>query len=43
MATLCSCTTVYSEKVEVPMKWKMSLPSHVKRGLESLFITPLPA
>eukprot|EP00955_Chlamydomonas_euryale_P085177 364062-Chlamydomonas_euryale.AAC.8 len=43
LATDSSCTTVYSENVEVPMKCHTGLPSTLKRDFESAFITPLPA
>lgn len=39
-ATLSLCTTVYSLKVEVPIKWYRGLPSLLKRGLLSLFMMP---
>jgi hypothetical protein len=28
-ATDCSCSTVYSENVDVPMKWKMGSPLYL--------------
>ena len=34
-------TTVYCEKVEQPMKWRSSLPLHLKRLVPS-GMTPLP-
>ena len=39
--TEMSATTVYWEKVEVPMKWRRSWPLHLKREVPS-GITPLP-
>lgn len=39
--TEMSATTVYCEKVDVPMKWRMSLPLHRNREVPS-GITPRP-
>ena len=36
-----SATTVYWEKVDVPMKWRSDLPLHLKREVPS-GITPFP-
>ena len=41
LATAISGTTVYSEKVDVPMKWNTSLPLHMNLGVPS-GITPWP-
>ena len=35
LATEISAQTVYSEKVEHPMKWKMSFPLHLNRVIPS--------
>jgi hypothetical protein len=39
--TEISATTVYCEKVDVPMKWRRSLPLHLKREVPS-GMTPFP-
>jgi hypothetical protein len=39
--TEMSATTVYCENVDVPMKWRRSLPLHLKREVPS-GMTPLP-